>query len=40
MGRVEERFDKVALRSELVQLKSRVDGLQETIRQMEARLDE
>lgn len=43
MKRVEERLDrldKVALRSELLELKARVDGLQEQVRTLETRLDQ
>ena len=36
---VEERLDKMALRSELLELKARVDALQEQVRTLEARLD-
>jgi len=35
---VEARLDKLALGSELVELKSRVDGLQEQVRTLEQRL--
>ena len=47
MKRLEERFDqldrrldKVALRSELLELKARVDGLQEQVRILEGRLEQ
>ena len=36
---VEKKLDKMALRSELLELKARVDGLQEQVRTLEARLD-
>jgi polyhydroxyalkanoate synthesis regulator phasin len=35
-----ERLDKMALRSELLELKARVDGLQEQVRTLEGRLEE
>jgi len=35
---VEARLDKMALKSELVELKTRVDGLQEQVRTLEERL--
>lgn len=37
---IERRLDKMALRSELQELKARVDGLQEQVRTLENRLDE
>jgi polyhydroxyalkanoate synthesis regulator phasin len=37
---VEQRLDTMALRSELLELKSRVDGLHEQVRSLEARLDD
>jgi polyhydroxyalkanoate synthesis regulator phasin len=40
MERVEQHLGKLALRSELLELKARVDGLQEQVRTLEARLDE
>lgn len=39
MDRLEQRIDKMALRSELVELKARVDGLQEQVRMLEGRLE-
>jgi hypothetical protein len=33
-------LDKLALRSELLEIKSRMDGLQEQVRILEARLDQ
>ncbi len=38
LKRVEERLDKMVLKSELADLKARVDGLQEQIRVLEGRL--
>jgi polyhydroxyalkanoate synthesis regulator phasin len=36
---VERKLEKMALRSELEELRVRVDGLQEQVRTFEARLD-
>jgi predicted nucleic acid-binding Zn-ribbon protein len=40
MDRVEQQLSKMALRSELLDLKARVDGLQEQVRTLEARLED
>jgi polyhydroxyalkanoate synthesis regulator phasin len=39
MTAVEQKLEKVALRSELLELKTRVDGLQEQVRALEGRLE-
>ena len=36
---IDQRLDKMALRSELLVLKARLDGLQEQVRTLEARLE-
>ena len=40
LERLEQPMDKVALRSELLELKARVDSLQGQVRTIEARLEE
>ena len=40
LGRIEQRLDKLALKSELLDLRNRVDALEEQVRILEARLEE
>ena len=40
LDRIDQRVEKLMLRSDLLELKARVDGLQEQVRTLEARLEE